>query len=157
MKLTVRGVRSVDIEMGEPERAAKFYSKIWNLTEVERNGSSIWFRGTGPWHHILAIHQARGPAALRRLTFDAANRDIVKALHNKVAASGCTTEEPHEIDGPGGGYGFGFADVENRMVAAIDAGRVEQLLDDLAAFASALGQESGQGASDTGAQDDSPQ
>jgi len=68
MKLTVRGVRSVDIEMGEPERAAKFYSKIWNLTEVERNGSSIWFRGTGAYHHILAIHPAKGPAAMRRLT-----------------------------------------------------------------------------------------
>ena len=36
MKLTVRGVRSVDIEMSQPERAAEFYSKIWNLTEVER-------------------------------------------------------------------------------------------------------------------------
>jgi catechol 2,3-dioxygenase len=119
MKLTVRGVRSVDIEMSEPDRAAEFYSRIWNLTEVERSSGSIWFRGTGPYHHILAIHQARGPAALRRLTFDAANRDIVNALHKKVVASGCATEEPHEIDAPSGGYGFGFADVENRNLAIV--------------------------------------
>ena len=78
MKTTVRGVRSVDIEMGQPERAAEFYSQIWNLKEVERKAGSIWFRGTGAYHHILAIHPAKGPAAMRRLTFDAANRDILQ-------------------------------------------------------------------------------
>src|SRR5665213_1111159 len=119
MKITVRGVRSVDIEMGQPERAAEFYSKIWNLTEVERKDGSIWFRGTGPYHHILAIHQARGPAALRGMTFDAANRDIVDALHQRVMASGCSADAPHEIDAPGGGYGFGFADVEGRNLAIV--------------------------------------
>ena len=75
MKITVRGVRSVDIEMNQPERAAEFYSKIWNLTEVERRDGSIWFCGTGAYHHILAIHPAKGPASMRRLTFAAANRD----------------------------------------------------------------------------------
>ena len=83
MKITVRGVRSVEIEMSQPERAAEFYGKIWNLTEVAREDGSIWFRGTGAYHHILAIHPANGPAAMRRLTFDAANRDIVKALHQE--------------------------------------------------------------------------
>jgi hypothetical protein len=40
MKLTVRGVRSVDIDMSRPERAADFYKTVWNLTEVERRGGS---------------------------------------------------------------------------------------------------------------------
>ena len=119
MKTTVRGVRSVEIEMGEPERAAEFYAQIWNLKVVERKGRSVWLRGTGAYHHILAIHPAKGPAAMRRLTFDAANRAILHALHNKVAASGCATEAPHEIDAPGGGYGFGFADGEGRNLAVV--------------------------------------
>src|SRR4029078_9868833 len=105
MKITVCGVCSVDIEMSQPARAAEFYGKIWNLTEIARENGSIWFRGTGPYNHILAIHPAKGPAAMRRLTSDAANQDIVKALHQKVVASGCTSEAPHEIAGPGGGYG----------------------------------------------------
>jgi catechol-2,3-dioxygenase len=58
MKTTVRGVRSVDIDMSQPERAAAFYKSVWNLTEVERCDGSIYFRGTGPFHHILAIHPA---------------------------------------------------------------------------------------------------
>ena len=67
MPVTVRGVRSVDVELSDPGTAAEFYAKTWNLAEVERRASSTWFRGTGPYHHILAIHQARGPAALRRI------------------------------------------------------------------------------------------
>ena len=81
--------------MSEPERAAAFYSKVWNLTEVARSNGSYWFRGTGAYHHILAIHPATKAAAIRRLTFAAATKDIVQALHAKVAASGCTTEAPH--------------------------------------------------------------
>src|SRR5215469_10109446 len=117
--ITVRGVRSVDIEMSQPERAAEFFAKIWNLTEVERKGESTWFRGTSPYHHILAVHGSSGSAALRRMTFDAADRKTVDALHKKVTDGGCTAESPHEIDGPGGGYGFGFADVENRNLAIV--------------------------------------
>jgi len=119
MPITVRGVRSVDIEMNDPARAAEFYAQTWNLAEVDRKGDSVWFRGTGPYHHIMAIHRARGPAALRRMTFDAADRDIVNELHKKVAHSGCVAEAPHEIDAPGAGYGFGFADGEGRNLAIV--------------------------------------
>ena len=82
MPSTVRGVRSVDIEMSDPVRAAQFYCKIWNLTEVDaqtpaRSGSAA------PGATITSspsIRRARA-AALRRLVFDAATKDIVQALH----------------------------------------------------------------------------
>ena len=119
MKTTVRGVRSVEIEMSEPARAAEFYSKTWNLAEVARSNGSYWFRGTGAYHHILAIHPATKGAAIRRLTYAAANKDILQALHAKVAASGCTTEAPHALAAPGGGYGFGFIDMEGRNLAVV--------------------------------------
>ena len=119
MTVTVRSVRSVDIDMSQPERAAAFYSKIWNLTEVERRNGSIYFRGTGPCHHILAIHPAPKGFAIRRLTFDAANRDIVHALHKAVEAAGCKSDAPHALNGPGGGYGFGFIDPEGRNFAVV--------------------------------------
>jgi len=101
--ITVRGVRSVDIEMSRPERAAEFFAKIWNLTEVERAGSSTWFRGTSPYHHILAVHGSSGGAALRRMTFDAADRSTVDALHKKVTNSGCTAEAPQKLSSRRGG------------------------------------------------------
>ena len=119
MKTTVRGVRSVEIDMSRPERAAEFYGKVWNLTEVERRNGSIYFRGTGRCHHILAIHDAPKGFAIRRLTFDAANKDIVHALHKAVVGAGCQSDEPHALKSPGGGYGFGFADPEGRNLAVV--------------------------------------
>jgi catechol 2,3-dioxygenase len=114
VKPKLRGVRSVDIEVNEPARAADFYADIWNLTQVEQAGGSIWFRGTSSYHHILGIHKSRGPVALRRITFDAADRDVVRALHKKIVDSGCVAEQPHGIDAPGGGYGFGCDSARSR-------------------------------------------
>jgi catechol 2,3-dioxygenase len=119
MAMTVRGVRSVEIEMADPERAAEFYRRIWNLREVARHDGSIYFRGTGAHHHILAIHPARNGYALRRLVFNAANKDVVQALHRAVTTAGCTSEAPHALAGPGGGYGFGFLDPEGRNLAIV--------------------------------------
>jgi catechol 2,3-dioxygenase len=119
MKTTVRGVRSVEIELGDPERAAEFFSRVWQLTEVERRDGSIWFRGTGAHHHILVVHPARSGSAIRRIVFDAANADIVRALHGAVAGAGCASEAPHALAGPGGGLGFGFADPEGRNYAIV--------------------------------------
>lgn len=119
MRMTVRGVRSVDIDMSQPERAAAFYTGVWHLTEVERRGRSIYLRGTGKHHHVLAIHPAPDGFAIRRITFDAAGKDIVDALHGKVKAAGCQTDTPHALAIPGGGYGFGFADPEGRNLAVV--------------------------------------
>ena len=119
MKTTVRAVRSVEIDMSQPERAAAFYQSVWNLAEVERRDGSIYLRGTGRHHHILAIHPAPKGFAIRRLTFDAAGKDMVDALHKAVTAAGCQSDAPHARTGPGGGYGFGFADPEGRNLAVM--------------------------------------
>jgi catechol 2,3-dioxygenase-like lactoylglutathione lyase family enzyme/predicted enzyme related to lactoylglutathione lyase len=119
MTATVRGVRSVEIEMSDPERAAEFFSRVWNLTPVARRNGSFYFRGTGAYHHILAIHPAIKRYAVRRLVFDAATKEVVHALRKAVAQHGGSCEEPHALNGPGGGYGFGFADVEGRNLAIV--------------------------------------
>lgn len=111
MPAKVRSVRSVEIEMADPEAAAAFYTKVWHLTEVGRDGDAIRLRGTGRHHHILAIHQARGRPAIRRLVYDAADRATVDRLHEQVRERATECETPHPIDAPGGGYGFGFADL----------------------------------------------
>jgi catechol 2,3-dioxygenase len=101
MKTAVRGVRSVEIEMSDPARAAEFYGKTWNLTEVARSNGSYWFRGTGTYHHILAIHPATQGVAIRRLTF-APPPDTGGAMPLRAAAPPVL----HAGAGPGGGYGL---------------------------------------------------
>src|SRR5262245_12490315 len=119
MRVTVRGVRSVEIEMSDPDRAVEFYAKVWHLKEIGPVGGARYLRGTGPYHHILAIRKANHAPSLRRITFDATDRVMVDRLHRAVSAASTACEAPHEIDAPGGGYGFGFIDQEGRNLAVI--------------------------------------
>src|SRR5215471_3988914 len=98
MRVTVRGVRSVEIEMNDPDRAAEFYAKVWHLKEIDKVGGVRYLRGTGAYHHILAIHKASGAPSLRRITFDAADRVTVDRLHRGVGAASTACQAPHEID-----------------------------------------------------------
>ena len=115
----VRGIRSVEIEMCDPDRAAEFYAKVWHLTEIDSVGGAHYLRATGAYHHVLAIHRAAGKPFLRRIVFDVADRSAVDRLHRSVSAASVPSELPHAIDRPGGGYGFGFADPEGRNLAAV--------------------------------------
>ena len=117
--MRVRGVRSVEIEMSDPDRAAEFYAEVWHLTAIDAAGGSRYLRATGAYHHVLAIHPAEHKPSLRRIVFDAADRDAVDHLHGSVKATAVRCEVPHAIDRPGGGYGFGFADPEGRNLAVI--------------------------------------
>lgn len=112
MGIRVRGVRSVESEMSDPDSAVAFYTRVWNLTEVDARGGAPYLRGTGAYHHVLAIHPATRRPSLRRIIFDAADRETVEGLHRKVMAAAPRCETPHAVERPGGGYGFGFTDPE---------------------------------------------
>ena len=115
----VKGMRSVEMEVADVERAADFYTRIWKLDEVERRGGSVFLRGTGRYHHILALHPSAGPAAFRRMVFDGGDRAGVDALRGQVIDQGCAPTATGLIEWPGGGYGFGFKDPEGRNVAVL--------------------------------------
>src|SRR4051812_7730379 len=105
----VRGIRSVAIDVCALEDAAAFYENVWRLTPVACAEGGRYFRGTCAHHHILSLHQAARPA-IRHVMLDVADRDGIDALHARVQASGVACETPHDLDQPGGGYGFGFKD-----------------------------------------------
>lgn len=116
----VRGVRSVELDVADVERAAQFYARVWNLSEVAREGSSVFLRGTSRYHHILALHRATGVPAFRRMVFDGGNRETVAALHEQVTnALGRQLPPPAAMAGPGGGWGFVFKDPERRNIGIV--------------------------------------
>lgn len=119
MRQSVRAVRSVELALADPERAAEFYCNVWNLTLVDQQGGSFWLRGTAAFHHILAIHPSHGRPHIRRVVYDAAGRAQVEALRARVAASGRPCTPAQGLDQPGGGYGFGFVDPSGRAQAVI--------------------------------------
>jgi catechol 2,3-dioxygenase len=117
----VLGVRCVDVGVGSLEAAARFYGGIWGLSEVARLGQACFFRGTGHYHHILALFERTTPTLLR-VIFDAQDRAAVDDLHAAITAANIgQVEAPHAVNRPGGGYGFGFKDPEGRNLAILSA------------------------------------
>lgn len=116
---SVRGLRGVDVSVGNIAHTAEFYGGIWGLTEVARTKDARFYRGTHHYHHVLGLFD-RGRPALLRIIFDAASRADVDALHRQVsAAKAGAVEDPHPLNRPGGGYGFGFKDTEGRNLAVV--------------------------------------
>ena len=122
MTVRVSGIRSVAVDVCALDEAAAFYDAVWRLTPVgDADHATRCFGGTAAYHHILSLHRADRPA-IRRLVFAAADRDTVAALYTQVKASGVVTEAPHDLDAPGGGYGFGFRDPEGRNLGVACGG-----------------------------------
>jgi catechol 2,3-dioxygenase-like lactoylglutathione lyase family enzyme len=119
MTYWVRGVRSIELEVNEPFRTLTFFTQVWNLTEVARHAGSFYLRGTGSYHHILAVHPAKNGASVRKIVFDVADRAALAALHDSVKSRSRVVEEPHQLEAPGGGFGFGFSDTEGRNYGAV--------------------------------------
>lgn len=119
----VKGVRSVDFNVADIERAAAFYARVWNLTEVAgaspAASGSRYFRGTRGAHHILALHPAKGRPDFHRVTYDGGDRANVDRLHAQVRGLISTVSAPGPTGLPGAGYGFAFKDPEGRNIAVV--------------------------------------
>jgi len=114
----IRGVRSVELVASNLEEASRFYETVWGLTPVATRNDSRYFRGTGRYHHVLALHCGPQPAVLR-VVFDVADRGAIDRLHADIAANGGTPSTPAELSGAGRGYGFGCKDPDGRNLAFV--------------------------------------
>jgi catechol 2,3-dioxygenase-like lactoylglutathione lyase family enzyme len=115
----IRGIRCLDIAVGNLEVTSEFYGSIWGLKAVAQTRQARFFRGTAHYHHILGLFQVGKPALLR-IIFDAPDRTAIDGLFSKLRLQNVPAEKPHELrHRPGGGYGFGFKDPEGRNLAVL--------------------------------------
>lgn len=123
---TVTGLRSVEFGVADLERSIKFYEDVWALSLVQRDGEAVYFRASGPEHHVVVL-RPRAVPGLVRANFAAPDRAAVDALFERVSkAGGKPVAQPRAIDEPGGGYGFAFNDAEGRefrVLADVEAHR----------------------------------
>ena len=118
-KAKVTALRSVDLGFTDLDKAARFFTNVWNLAPVGETSGVHYFRATGPFHHVLSIQQTAQPVMIR-MVFDAADSATVDALHAQVKAHGITTiDPPGKLKQPHGEYGFGFKDPEGRNIAIV--------------------------------------
>jgi len=115
----IRGLRAIELEVADVARGADFFTRVWNLQACDGHDGAVYLRGTGAYHHILALHPAEQVTRVRRIVFDAGNRSMVDDACKRVQAATPNCEKPRNIVGPNAGYGFGFADGEGRNYAII--------------------------------------
>jgi len=121
-KARVTGLNCIELGVPNIPESANFYTEIWGLEQIAQLGSSVYLRGTGPRHHVLALHP-RARTELLNINLTAPDRDAVDSLHTKILASGgADVGTPGPIREPGGGYGFGFRDPEGRALRIIAEG-----------------------------------
>ena len=112
-------MRSVDLGFADPDKALRFFTEVWNLTAVGEIAGVHYLRGTGAFHHIVALRRTAKPMMIR-MVLDAADRAAVDALHAQVATHGLTSiDPPAALKQPHGSYGFGFKDPEGRNIAIV--------------------------------------
>jgi catechol-2,3-dioxygenase len=113
------GLRGVDLGVADVPAAKAFFTDIWRLSVAAERDGSVYLRGTGAYHHILALHP-RPKAELLRVNLAAASRSEVDALHDRAAR--CAPQEiraPAEVQEPGGGYAFSLRDPDGRVLRVI--------------------------------------
>ena len=119
MTIAVRGVRCIELDMNDLRLAAGFFTQVWNLTESAEADGAVYLRGTGRYHHILALHAEKHGTAVRRVVFDASDRGAVDAFHRQISTRVQVCSAPGAFNSAGGGYGFEFVDPEGRCFALV--------------------------------------
>lgn len=111
----VAGLRSVALNVPNLKQAEEFYTTTWNLDVAGRTGRAIYLRGTGPAHHLLALHEAER-TEVRNVTFNARSPDALHAIAERTPAAGGQILEPvAPVDEPGGGIGLTMRDRDDRI------------------------------------------
>ena len=106
------------VEMGLPDVAAaeKFYTDTWHLTVAARAGESVYLRGTGADHHLIALHPSSKPELLS-VTFRSPSAQALDELANKaVAAGGSILAKRAPVTEPGGGEAVVLRDPQGRIL-----------------------------------------
>jgi catechol 2,3-dioxygenase-like lactoylglutathione lyase family enzyme len=115
----VTGLRGADLGVPDVAAHARFYTEVWRLSVAAEHNGSVYLRGSGAYHHILALHPREQPGLLC-INLAARSRAEVDRLHRRVRDAGAPRlAPPAAIAEPGGGYGFAFADPEGRALRVI--------------------------------------
>jgi catechol 2,3-dioxygenase len=112
----VSALRSVALTVPDLVKAEHFFTIIWHLDVVARTDKALYFRATGADHHVLALHEAPGPACIRHVTLRARS---VAALHEvaqaAVQAGGQVVQPVGAVTEPGGGVAVTVTDADGRI------------------------------------------
>jgi len=117
-------LRSVALNVPDLARAEDFYTRIWHLDVAERSADALYFRGSGPDHHLLALHRGGAATEIRHVTLRARSAEALQAVaHAAVQAGGRIAVPLGAITEPGGGVGLTIRDPDGRLIQVVHGDR----------------------------------
>lgn len=115
----VTALRSVDIGVTDLSRALNFFREVWHLEPAAEQGGVNYLRSAGRHFHVASL-RVTPQTCMIRVVLEAENRATTDALYEQVCRYGQMTDgPPRRLSWPGGGYGFGFKDPEQRNFAVV--------------------------------------
>ncbi|MGE0061183.1 MAG: VOC family protein [Xanthobacteraceae bacterium] len=115
----ISAVSAVDLAVANLPAARDFFAEAWKLREIATADGIHYFRAAGPAFHTLSLRAGSEPALIR-VILAAQSRAAVDASYKTIREAGLTADgAPRDLRTPGGGYGFGFKDLEGRNFAIV--------------------------------------
>lgn len=111
----ISALRSVEFGLPDVAAAEDFFVRTWHLTVAARVGQSVYLRGTGADHHLLALHPGAAPE-LRSVTFRAASAAALDELARNVPLHGGEVLARAPVTEPGGGEALSVRDPQGRIL-----------------------------------------
>jgi len=110
-------LRHVDLAVPNFDAQREFYTNLWGLTEVVADSGISYLAAVGSSEpYVVRIRQSESKG-VEAISLGAADRFSVDQLAERLGAAGVSiVDEPDELTGPFGGYGFRFFDLDGRVI-----------------------------------------
>jgi catechol 2,3-dioxygenase-like lactoylglutathione lyase family enzyme len=109
-------LRHVAIVTPQHDASAAFFRTAWGLRDAGTFAGTTYLRTRSREAFQLALVPG-AQRRIERIAFGLATRADVDAAARELAAAGIAiVTTPHELDTPGGGYGFAFLDPDRRCI-----------------------------------------
>ena len=114
------GLRSVALTVPDLSAAQAFYTRTWRLEVAALDTGTLYLRGSGSDHHLLALRQAPGVPQIERVTLRARSAEALQAVAAAAVASGGTIERAAApADDPAGGTSLRLLDHDGRRLEIV--------------------------------------
>jgi catechol-2,3-dioxygenase len=116
----IQALRSVALDLPDLGKAEAFYTDVWKLSVVAREPGALYLRGTGPDHHLLALHQGGAQAQIRHVTLRARSRAALDSIEKAAVQAGGSILSPiAPLGDPAGGTGLTLRDPHGRLIQVV--------------------------------------
>lgn len=116
----ISGLRSVALNVPDLAAVERFFTETWRLEVATREAGSVYLRGSGTDHHLIALHQTAGPASVRHVTLRArAPSHLNEIAERSRASGGRVASTAQRLDEPGAGAALTIVDPHGRVYQII--------------------------------------